>query len=91
MALCTASIVRTLRPPLHLTKPAASLDDMSKQRFLFGAATVDCPIQFPAFKVDSDDRAELFRESISVMLFLSRICRISPFWVRDILGQQLNG
>lgn len=67
IALGTASIVTTLRHPLHLAKSAASLDDMSKQRFLFGAATGDRPIEFPAFKVDRDDRAELYRESISVM------------------------
>ena len=67
LALGTASIVTTLRHPLHLAKSAASLDAMSNQRFLFGAATGDRPIEFPAFKVDSNDRAELFRESLTVM------------------------
>lgn len=67
IALGTASIVTTLRHPLHLAKSAASLDEMSKQRFLFGAATGDRPIEFPAFKLDRDERAELFRESIAVM------------------------
>lgn len=67
IALGTASVVTSLRHPLHLAKSAATLDDMSKQRFLFGAATGDRPIEFPAFKVERDDRAELFRESILVM------------------------
>ncbi|KOS68011.1 5,10-methylene tetrahydromethanopterin reductase [Lysinibacillus contaminans] len=67
IALGTASIVTSLRHPLHLAKSAASLDDMSKQRLLFGVATGDRPIEFPAFKVERDDRAELFRESILVM------------------------
>lgn len=67
IALGTASVVTTLRHPLHLAKSAASLDEMSNQRFLFGAATGDRPIEFPAFKVDSNDRAELFRESLTVM------------------------
>ncbi|WP_431030381.1 LLM class oxidoreductase [Lysinibacillus sp. LZ02] len=67
IALGTASVVTTLRHPLHLAKSAASLDDMSKQRFLFGVATGDRPIEFPAFKVDRDERDELFRESILVM------------------------
>lgn len=67
IALGTSSIVTTLRHPLHLSKSAASLDDLSKQRFLFGTATGDRPIEFPAFKVNREDRAELFRESISVM------------------------
>lgn len=67
IALGTASVVTTLRHPLHLAKSAASLDDISKQRFLFGVATGDRPIEFPAFKVDRDERDELFRESIWVM------------------------
>ena len=67
IALGTASVVTSLRHPLHLAKSAASLDDMSKQRLLFGVATGDRPIEFPAFKVERDDRAELFRESIVVM------------------------
>ena len=67
LALGTASVVTTLRHPLHLAKSAASLDEMSNQRFLFGAATGDRPIEFPAFRVDSNDRAALFRESLAVM------------------------
>ncbi|MED2752297.1 LLM class oxidoreductase [Bacillus thuringiensis] len=67
IALGTASVVTTLRYPLHLAKSAASFDDMSKQRFLFGVATGDRPIEFPAFKVERDERDELFRESILVM------------------------
>ena len=67
IALGTASVVTSLRHPLHLAKSAASLDDMSKQRFLFGVATGDRPIEFPAFKIARDERDELFRESISVM------------------------
>lgn len=67
IALGTSSIVTTLRNPLHTAKSAASLDSISRQRFLFGAATGDRPIEFPAFKVNYDERAALFRESITVM------------------------
>lgn len=67
IALGTASVVTTLRHPLHLAKSAASLDDLSTDRFLFGVATGDRPIEFPAFKVRSNERDELFRESIMVM------------------------
>ena len=56
IALGTASIVTTLRHPLHVAKSAASLDKMSNQRFLFGVATGDRPIEFPAFKVDLNDK-----------------------------------
>ncbi|MFP7159393.1 LLM class oxidoreductase [Priestia aryabhattai] len=67
IALGTSSIVTTLRHPLHLAKSAASLDKISNQRFLFGVATGDRQIEFPAFKVDHNERGELFRESIKVM------------------------
>ena len=67
IALGTASIVTTLRHPLHVAKSAATLDHLSNQRFLFGAATGDRPIEFPAFKVDANDKEALFQESINVM------------------------
>lgn len=67
IALGTASIVTTLRHPLHLAKSAATLDSLSNQRFLFGAATGDRPIEFPAFKVNPDNKEELYKESIAVM------------------------
>ena len=57
----------TLRHPLHVAKSAASLDKISNQRFLLGVATGDRPIEFPAFKVDHNESAALFRESIAVM------------------------
>ncbi len=67
IALGTASIVTTLRHPLHLAKSAATLDRLSDQRFLFGAATGDRPIEFPAFKVNPENKEELYKESITVM------------------------
>ena len=65
IALGTSSIVTTLRHPLHVAKSAASLDKISNQRLLLGVATGDRPIEFPAFKVDVNEKAALFRESIS--------------------------
>jgi luciferase-type oxidoreductase len=67
IALGTASVVTPLRHPLHLAKAAATLDSLSGRRFLFGAATGDRPIEFPAFKVDPNTREALFKESIEVM------------------------
>lgn len=67
IALGISSIVTTLRHPLHTAKSVASLDAISGQRLLLGVATGDRPIEFPAFKVNRDERDELFRESISVM------------------------
>ncbi|MFJ7935816.1 LLM class oxidoreductase [Sporosarcina sp. NPDC096371] len=67
IALGTSSIVTTLRHPLHVAKSAASLDKISNQRLLLGVATGDRPIEFPVFKVDVNEKAALFRESIVVM------------------------
>lgn len=67
IALGTASIVTTLRHPLHVAKSAATLDHLSKGRFLFGAATGDRPIEFPTFKVNPDERVALFQESVEVI------------------------
>ncbi|WP_445922978.1 LLM class oxidoreductase [Jeotgalicoccus sp. FSL K6-3177] len=67
IALTTGSIVTTLRHPFHTAKSAATLDNISDQRFIMGIATGDRQIEFPAFKVDRDNKGELFRESIDVM------------------------
>lgn len=67
IALATGSIVTTLRNPLHTAKSAATLESLSGNRFLFGAASGDRPVEFPAFKTDIDDKGELFRESLHVM------------------------
>lgn len=67
IALGTASIVTTLRHPLHVAKAAASLDKIANQRFLLGVATGDRPIEFPAFRVEQNESAALFKESIAVM------------------------
>ncbi|WP_411844163.1 LLM class oxidoreductase [Salinicoccus sp. HZC-1] len=72
IALGTGSIVTTLRHPIHTAKSAATLESISGQRFLFGAASGDRPIEFPAFRTDADDKGELFRESIKVMKQLWR-------------------
>lgn len=67
IALGTASVVTTLRNPLHVAKSAATLDRLSNERFLFGVATGDRPIEFPTFKVDVNDKEALFQESVTVM------------------------
>lgn len=67
ISLATGSIVTTLRHPLHVAKAAASLDRMSGNRFIFGAATGDRPIEFNAFSVGREKRSQLFQESLHVM------------------------
>lgn len=67
IALGTGSIVTPLRHPIHTAKSAATLERLSGERFLFGAASGDRPIEFPAFRTDSEHKGELFRESLEVM------------------------
>jgi len=67
IALGTASIILTLRHPLHVAKAAASIDKLSGERLILGVATGDRPIEFPAFSVDPNNRHMFFQESISVM------------------------
>jgi luciferase-type oxidoreductase len=67
IALGTASIILTLRHPLHLAKAAASIDKLSGERLILGVATGDRPIEFPAFSVDFESRGAMFQESVSVM------------------------
>lgn len=61
--LVSGSIILPLRHPLHTAKQAASIDHLSKQRFVMGIASGDRPVEFPAFNVDIENRGQLFREN----------------------------
>ncbi|WP_323191067.1 TIGR03571 family LLM class oxidoreductase [Halostella sp. PRR32] len=67
IALGTASVVLTLRHPLHVAKAAASVDRLSDGRLVLGVATGDRDPEYPAFDVDPSDRGALFRESVAVL------------------------
>ncbi|KKK34445.1 5,10-methylene tetrahydromethanopterin reductase [Mesobacillus campisalis] len=67
IALGTASAITSFQHPLNLAKTAASLDKISGERLLFGLATGDRPIEFSAFGVNREKRAEIFQEALYVM------------------------
>lgn len=67
IALATGSIVLPLRHALHVAKAAASVDQLSRGRLVLGVASGDRPVEFPAFGVDSERRAELFREDFDTI------------------------
>jgi luciferase-type oxidoreductase len=67
IALATGSIVLPLRHPLHVAKAAASVDRLSGGRLVLGVASGDRPVEFPAFGVDIERRAALFREDFEVI------------------------
>lgn len=67
IALATGSIVLPLRHPLHVAKAAASVDQLSGGRLVLGVASGDRPVEFPAFGVELERRADLFREYFEVI------------------------
>jgi luciferase-type oxidoreductase len=67
IALATGSVVLPLRHPLHVAKAAASVDRLSVGRLVLGVASGDRPVEFPAFGVDIERRAALFREDFEVI------------------------
>ncbi len=67
IALATGSIILPVRHPLHTAKAAASIDQLTRGRFVLGVASGDRPIEFPAFGIDPDDRDMFFRENLRVI------------------------
>jgi luciferase-type oxidoreductase len=67
IALGTAAVILPHRHPLHTAKAAASVDQLSGGRLILGVASGDRPVEFPAFGLDIDRRAELFREHLRTM------------------------
>lgn len=67
IALATDSIVLPLRHPLHVAKAAASVDQLSAGRLVLGLASGEQPLEFPAFGVEIERRATLFREGFEVV------------------------
>lgn len=67
IALSTGAIVLPIRHPLHVGKAAASIDVLTKGRFVLGLASGDRPAEFPAFGVKHEERAERFRDNYSYL------------------------
>ncbi|MEM6623944.1 MAG: LLM class oxidoreductase [Pseudomonadota bacterium] len=67
ITLSTAGIVLPLRHPLHTAKAAASVDAITRGRFMLGAASGDRAVEYPAFNRDHATRGERFREQIETI------------------------
>ncbi len=67
IALATGSIILPLRHPLHTAKASATVDQLTRGRFVLGVASGDRPVEFPAFGVDWHQRDVLFRENLAVI------------------------
>lgn len=67
IAIGTAGIVLPLRDPLIVAKQAASVDQLLGGRLILGLAGGDRPIEYPAFGVEFDSRADRFRDALGVL------------------------
>ncbi|MFM2481245.1 LLM class oxidoreductase [Celerinatantimonas sp. YJH-8] len=72
ITLGTAGIVLPLRDPISVAKQSASVDWLTGGRFVLGLSTGDRAVEYPAFGIDFDKRAELYRESVAVINQLHR-------------------
>lgn len=63
IALGVASIALPLHYPVHVTKSAATIDQLSDGRLIMGIASGDRPIEYPAMNIDFYKRGELFRDA----------------------------
>jgi luciferase-type oxidoreductase len=70
IAISTAAIILPLRQPLLAAKAAASVDYLSNERFIFGIATGDRPIEFPLFGVNFEARGEMLRNAVETLRFV---------------------
>jgi luciferase-type oxidoreductase len=67
IAIGTAGIVLPLRDPLIVAKQAASVDQLLAGRFILGLASGDRPVEYPAFGMDFNNRADRFRDALGVI------------------------
>ncbi|MFD2472814.1 LLM class oxidoreductase [Amycolatopsis silviterrae] len=65
-ALAAGSAVFPLRHPIDLAKQAASIDHLSGGRLVLGAASGDRPVEFPAYGIDFETRAERYRQTVDM-------------------------
>ncbi|QEE43219.1 LLM class oxidoreductase (plasmid) [Rhizobium sp. WL3] len=63
IGLATGAIILPLHHPIDVAKASASLDRLSGGRFVFGVASGDRPVEYPAYGRDANLRSELFRDA----------------------------
>lgn len=67
IAIGTAGIVLPLRDPLIVAKQASTVDQLLGGRLLLGLATGDRPVEYPAFGLEFENRAERFRDAHAII------------------------
>lgn len=71
IALGVSSIILPLRHPAHVAKAAMSADALSGGRLVLGVASGDRPQEYPALKMDYDNRGGRFRDSFNYIRYMS--------------------
>lgn len=72
VALATGSAIFSLRHPIDLAKASATIDQLSGGRLVLGIASGDRPIEFPAYGLAHDQRAERFAQAVTYFRQLMR-------------------
>lgn len=70
LVLGTAAVVAPLRDPIQLAKMAASVHKLSNERFVFGIASGDRPVEYPLMGLPFETRGETLRNSLATMRHL---------------------
>ncbi|MCK1141993.1 LLM class oxidoreductase [Providencia stuartii] len=84
IALATGSAIFTLRHPIDLAKMAVTIDQLSGGRLVLGVASGDRYIEFPAYGLQHNQRAERFAESIQLF---RQLMQHGELTVNSSLGQ----
>jgi len=89
IALGTGSIILPLRARVDLAKAAASVDELSQGRLIFGVATGDRPVEYSVFQQSFENRDENFRETFD---FIRDVSKRPANWNNQhaALAQQLD-
>lgn len=67
IAIGTAGIVLPLRDPIAVAKQATTLDHLTDNRFILGLSSGDRPVEYPAFGIDFETRADRFRDAYGII------------------------
>jgi luciferase-type oxidoreductase len=86
ISLVTGSIILPLRHPLHVAKAAASIDTLTNGRLILGVASGDRSPEYPAFKKEISERAELFRDSFNYIRNLKKDFPVINSRLGDVSG-----
>ncbi|WP_394825712.1 LLM class oxidoreductase [Pendulispora albinea] len=84
IALATGSAIFSLRHPIDLAKAAVTIDRVSGGRLVLGIASGDRPVEFPAYGIAMEHRAQRFAEAVT---FFRRLVAPGRPQITSPLGQ----